>query len=106
MNKCDFCKYSSPKGKCYWTIKSVRQDFCEVAIKRGGRMTKEMVYKDEDGLKEIISVLEASGALDEHDKRVRTEVIDKCIVEINKFGGTIFTSTVCDILEMLKEQNK
>lgn len=34
MTKCDFCTMSSPSGKCYWSMRSLREDDCEKAIKR------------------------------------------------------------------------
>lgn len=34
MTKCDFCTQSSPSGKCYWSMQSLRADDCEKAIKR------------------------------------------------------------------------
>ncbi len=34
MTKCDFCEYSSPKEKCYWSLQSIREDYCKEAIKR------------------------------------------------------------------------
>lgn len=34
MTKCDFYTQSSPSGKCYWSMQSLREDDCEKAIKR------------------------------------------------------------------------
>lgn len=34
MTKCDFCPYSQPSGKCYWTMQSSRKPWCEKAIKK------------------------------------------------------------------------
>lgn len=79
---------------------------------RGGRK-KEVVYKDDNGLKEIISVLEESGALTEHDNKVRAEAIDKVIQALTDsiplvenqdiiYGFTCATQRI----EQLKEQNK
>ena len=33
MTKCDFCIYSSPDKKCFWTVQSYREEFCKEAIK-------------------------------------------------------------------------
>ena len=33
MKKCDFCKYSSPKGKCYFDLQPYREEACKEAIK-------------------------------------------------------------------------
>ena len=32
MTKCDFCLKSSPNGKCFWSIQSLREDDCKKAI--------------------------------------------------------------------------
>lgn len=34
MTKCDFCIYSEPLEGCYWVSQSLREDNCEIAIKR------------------------------------------------------------------------
>lgn len=34
MTKCDFCGYSSPRGKCYWSAQSVRIKYCKDAVKQ------------------------------------------------------------------------
>lgn len=34
MRKCDFCKYSKPSGKCYWSSQAVRNTYCEKAIEK------------------------------------------------------------------------
>lgn len=33
MTKCDFCKMSSPNGKCFWLSQAAREDDCRKAIK-------------------------------------------------------------------------
>ena len=39
MKKCDFCIYSQPDGKCYWTLQAYRVLYCKIAIKQ---MTKAL----------------------------------------------------------------
>lgn len=40
MTKCEFCEFSTPKGKCKCDIKSLRSEYCEIAIYR---MTKCLI---------------------------------------------------------------
>ena len=34
MTKCDFCTESAPNGKCFLSLQTVREDYCEQAIKK------------------------------------------------------------------------
>ena len=34
MTKCDFCTQSNGNGKCRWSLQSVREQYCEKAIKQ------------------------------------------------------------------------
>ena len=43
MTKCDFCVYSSPHEKCYWSIQSHREENCEKAIERMAEALKNIV---------------------------------------------------------------
>lgn len=50
MTKCDFCKYSSPDGKCYWSIPALRFSYCEEAIQR----MMEALKADKKKTKDIV----------------------------------------------------
>lgn len=45
MNKCDFCIKSSPNGKCFYSLQSLREKYCEQAIKN---MIKAITKKGEN----------------------------------------------------------
>ena len=32
MTKCDFCTYSSPDGKCFWSSQVAASSYCKKAI--------------------------------------------------------------------------
>lgn len=34
MVRCEFCKYLTPEGECYWEAHSSRVGYCEKAVKR------------------------------------------------------------------------
>lgn len=45
MKKCDFCTQSDQNGKCFWSAKTARENYCKEAIKQMvkalGQETKE-----------------------------------------------------------------
>ena len=43
MTKCDFCIYSSPNEKCFWTIPAHRQDSCKQAIEKMAEALKNII---------------------------------------------------------------
>ena len=51
MTKCDFCKMSSPKGKCFWSSQFAREDDCRKAIKRMSETLKEEPQKKKKGFR-------------------------------------------------------
>lgn len=47
MKKCDFCTQSDENGKCYWSLKSAREEYCKEAIKQ---MVKAMGQQKKGGV--------------------------------------------------------
>lgn len=45
MTKCDFCEMSSPNGKCYWSMQSLRKDDCKKAIDKMAKALGQEVPK-------------------------------------------------------------
>ena len=49
MTKCDFCVYSSPHEKCFWTFSSDRREDCQKAIERMTEALKGIVTVKVEG---------------------------------------------------------
>ena len=43
MTKCDFCVYSSPNSKCFWTFHADREKYCEKAIEKMTEALKNII---------------------------------------------------------------
>lgn len=41
MEKCNYCKMSSPEGKCFWSAQTLREKDCKKAINNMIEATKK-----------------------------------------------------------------